>query len=131
MFDFDFVKMFSTTIFEIYFYHKDIQITGTNYDLYFYLIVLSPLTATLQLRNFYSFITFSLLINAVILLLNCPVLIILFYIHICSLACYFFLHRHTTCMVYSEILLTFTLFDLFRISCCSMLFPRAVVYRHL
>ena len=38
--------------------------------LYFYIIVLFSLTAVLHLIKFYSFINFSLPINAVILLLN-------------------------------------------------------------
>ena len=44
----------------------------------------------LMLNKFYSFITFSLLINAVIFLLNCLVLILNLYIHFLSLRCYFF-----------------------------------------
>ena len=52
----------------------------TSY-MYFYIIVLFPLTAVLQLIKFYSFIIFSILINAVILLLNCLVLILYLYIH--------------------------------------------------
>ena len=43
------------------------------------------------INKFYSFIMFSLLINAVILLLNGLVLIL--YIHFLSLRCYF-LHKH-------------------------------------
>ena len=39
------------------------------------------------INEFYSFIFFSLLINAVILLLNCLVLVL--YIHFVSLKCYF------------------------------------------
>ena len=50
---FDLAKMFSTVIFETYFsYLKDIWIPAANYCISFYLIVLSPLTAILQLRNF-------------------------------------------------------------------------------
>ena len=43
---------------------KDVLIVATDYYMYFYIIVLFP---------FYSFTIFSLLINAVILLLNCLV----------------------------------------------------------
>ena len=41
------------------------------------------------MNKFYSFIFFSLLINAVILLLNCLVLVLYLYIHLLSLGCYF------------------------------------------
>ena len=43
----------------------------------------------LILYKFYSFIIFSLLINAVFLLLNCLVLLFYLYIHFLSLRCYF------------------------------------------
>ena len=39
-------------IFETYFYLQDIWIAATAYYMYFYLTVLSALTARLQLRNF-------------------------------------------------------------------------------
>ena len=52
---------------------------ATDLYMYFYLIVLSPVTA---IYKFYSFITFNLLINAVNLLLNCLVLIPCLYIHL-------------------------------------------------
>ena len=46
-------KVFSPVIFETYFsYHKDIWIAATDYYMYFYLIVLFPLTAVLQSINF-------------------------------------------------------------------------------
>ena len=72
--------MFSTAPSETSFsYHKAIWIILTDYNMYFHLIVLSTLTATVLLMNrsiskFYSFITFTLQINAVILLLNYTVL---------------------------------------------------------
>ena len=56
-------------------YDKDIWFFATDYYMYFYIIVLFPLTAVLQLIKFYNFIIFSILINAVILLLNFVVLI--------------------------------------------------------
>ena len=40
------------------------------------------------INKLYSFIFFSLLINAVILLLNCLVLVLYLYIHFLSLRCY-------------------------------------------
>ena len=55
----------------------------------FYIIVLFPLTAVLQLIKFYNFIIFSIPINAVILLLNCLVLILYLYIHFLSLRSFF------------------------------------------
>ena len=53
----------------------------SDYFIYFYLSVLSPLTAILLLINrsvnkFYNFITFSLQVNPVILLLYCLVLML-------------------------------------------------------
>ena len=79
-----------TAIFEICFsYDKDILIAATDYYMYFYIIVLFPLTAVLQLIKFYSFIIFSILINAAILLLNCLVLVLYLYIHFLSLRSYF------------------------------------------
>ena len=61
--------------------------------MHFYILVLFLLTAILQLINFYSFIIFSLLINAVILLLNCLVLILHLYKHLLSLG-YYSLLKH-------------------------------------
>ena len=65
--------MCSSAIFETSFsYDKDIWIAATDY-MHFYIIMLFPLTAILQLINFTASYFFSLLINAVILLLNCLV----------------------------------------------------------
>ena len=47
----DFAKMYSTVLFETYFYQKDIWIAATDYYMYFYLILLPP-PAILKLRNF-------------------------------------------------------------------------------
>ena len=58
-------------------YDKDIWIAATDYYMNFYIILLFPLTAVLQLIKFYSFIIFNILINAVILLLKYLVLIML------------------------------------------------------
>ena len=52
MFDFRIAKMFSAATFEAYAYHKDIWIPVTEYYMYCYQTVLSPLTDRLQLRNF-------------------------------------------------------------------------------
>ena len=73
-------KVCSPAIFKTCFpYDKDI--TATDYYMYLYKIVLFPLTAVLQLIKLYSFTIFSVLINAVIFLLNCFVLILYVYIH--------------------------------------------------
>ena len=89
----------------------------------FYLIGQSPLTVLIQLRNIYTFRTFRLLINAVILLLNYLVLILCLYMHIFSR--YFLLHCYITHTVSSESLQTFILFHVFNNPWCSMLFPQA------
>ena len=70
-FNFGSAKACLYAIFETCFsYDKDIWIAATGYCMNFYIIVLFPLTAVLQLIKFYSFIIFSTLINDVILLLN-------------------------------------------------------------
>ena len=52
-FNFGSAKVFSPAIFETCFsYDKDIWIGTTDYYMYFYIIVLFPLTAILQLINF-------------------------------------------------------------------------------
>ena len=52
-FNFGSAKVCSPAIFETYFsYDKDIWIATTDYYIHFYLIVLFPLTAILQLINF-------------------------------------------------------------------------------
>ena len=52
-FNFDSAKVYSSVIFETFFsYNKDISITASDYYMYFYIIVLFPFTATLQLINF-------------------------------------------------------------------------------
>ena len=77
------------TIFKCFSYDKYIWIAATDFYMYFYIIVLFPLTAVLQLIKFYSFIIFSILINAVILLSNYLVLILYIYLHFLSLRSYF------------------------------------------
>ena len=82
--------MCTPAIFETSFsYEKDIWIAASDCYMHFYIIVLFPLAAILQLIKFYSFINFSLLTNTVILPLNCLVLILYLYIHFLSLRCYF------------------------------------------
>ena len=61
--------------------------------MHFYIIMLFPLTAILQLINLQLHI-FSLLINAVIFLLNCLVSVLYLYMHFLSPRCYFFLLKH-------------------------------------
>ena len=77
IFNFGSAKGCSPVIFETCFsYDKDIWIAATDYYIHFYKIVLFSLTTILQLINFTAF---SLLINAVILLLNCLVFILYLY----------------------------------------------------
>ena len=74
-------KVCSPAIFEMSFsYDKAIWIAATDYYMYFYIIVLFK---NIQVHNF------SLLINAVIFLLNCLVLILYLYIHFHSFRRYF------------------------------------------
>ena len=52
-FNFGCAKVYSPAIFEASFsYDKDIRIAATVYYMHFYIIVLLPLTAILQLINF-------------------------------------------------------------------------------
>ena len=83
------------------------------------------------INKFYSFIIFSLLINAVILLLDCLVLLFYLYIHFLflSLRCYF--HYLTLFEALynghcSESIQTFVPFHYFYISRCFKLFSQAV-----
>ena len=57
--------------------------------MYFYIIMSFSLSFHSQVNKAYSFIIFSLMINAVILVLNCLGLILYLYIHFASLRCYF------------------------------------------
>ena len=79
------------------------------------------------INKFYSFVLFSVLINAVILLLNCLVLILYLYIHFLSLRCYF-IYLYIFGALYnwhcSETILIFVLFHYFYISWCWNYFPR-------
>ena len=70
-------KVYSPAIFETCFsYDKDMLIAATDYYMYLYTIIQCPLIAMLQSINFYRFIIFTLVINGVILLLNCLALIL-------------------------------------------------------
>ena len=71
------------------FLDKDILIAATDYYMYFYIIVLFFIAIYSPVNKFYSVIIFSLLIDVVILLLNCLVLILHVYIHYHSLKHYF------------------------------------------
>ena len=76
-FNFGFTKVCAPAILETCFSHNiEKWIAATESFLYFYIIVLFPLTTILQLINF-EHNNFSLLINAVILLLTCHVLMFL------------------------------------------------------
>ena len=83
-FDFGSTTVFSTAIWETYLlYHKDIWIAVGDYYMYF-------------LLNF----ALSIESNAVIVLLNCHVLIFCLHLHFLSLNCHFFcLHFHMTKML--------------------------------
>ena len=92
MFSFGSAKVCSPVIFETCFsLEKDIWIAATDYYMYFYIhvIVLFSIDIYSPVNKFYSVIIFSLLINVVILLLNCLVLIVYLYIHFLSLKHYF------------------------------------------
>ena len=62
--------------------------------MHFYIIVLFPIESYSPINKFYSFIIFSVLINAAILLLKCLVLILYLFIHFLSLRCYFSVLKH-------------------------------------
>ena len=89
-FNFGSAKVCSPAIFETFFLDdKYIWIAATDY----YNALLHNFAISINsyspINTFYTLIIFSLLINAVILLLNCLVLILYFYIHSLSLRCYF------------------------------------------
>ena len=101
-------KVCSPAIFETYFsYQKNIWIVVTVYYVYFYLIVLFPLPAILQLINFTP-------------PFYCLVLIL--YLHVFPLFKHY-LDLYITDTVCSESLLMFELFYFFCISWCRKLFP--------
>ena len=81
--------MFSTAIFETYFsYHENIGIAAMDYIYLFLTCCALSIDRYTLINKFYSFINFTLLINAVDLLLNCLVLILCLYIHFLTLKCY-------------------------------------------
>ena len=80
IFSFGSAKVCSPAIFETCFsFDKDTWIASTDYYMYFYVIVLFSIDIYSPVNKFYSVIIFSLLINVVILLLDCLVLILHFY----------------------------------------------------
>ena len=89
-FNFGSVKVCSPSIFETSFSYKQRYMVCCNKLLYALLYNCAiSIDKYSPINKFYSFIIFSLLINAVILLLNCLVLILYLYIHFLSLRCYF------------------------------------------
>ena len=91
-FDLGSTKTFSTAIFETYFYHKNMWVTATDYNMYnmyIHLIVLSPLTVIFQLINF----TVSELLIYFLMLSSCYGIVLFWYFvftYIFSFKCYFF-----------------------------------------
>ena len=82
-------------IFETCFsYHKDIRIGATDYYYVFLHNCAISIDSCSPIIKFYSFINFSLLMNAVILLVNCLVLILHLYTHFLSLRCYSLLKHY-------------------------------------
>ena len=89
-FSFGSAKVCLHSIFETCFsFDKDFWIATTDYCMYFYIIVPFSIGIYSTINKFYRIIIFSLLINAVIVLLNCLVLILYLYIHFFSLRHYF------------------------------------------
>ena len=84
-----------------------------------------------SINKFYSFISFSFLINAVIILLQCLVLILYLCIHFLSVKCYSSCPFIKLKTVWSKSHLIFVLFHLFYISWCSTLVLQAVGYGQL
>ena len=86
-----FAKVCLPAIFETCFsYDKDVWIAATDYYNFALLHSFAIFIDSYSLVNkFYSSIIFSLLTNAVILLLNCLVLTPYLYLHFLSLRCYF------------------------------------------
>ena len=81
-------KVCLPAILEISFsYEKHIWTAATDYALLYNCAI--SINSYSPINKFYSFIFFSLLINAVILLLNCLVLKLYLYIHFLSLRYYF------------------------------------------
>ena len=123
-FDFGSAKVFSTATFETYFYyHKDyyglLQLISICT---FYLTVLSPLKAIVQLI-IYFFITFSLPINAVLELFNGTILVLyLVFTYILSLSSLinFLLYLYIYHMLY--IVMLYIVSSIFNDVQCS--FPR-------
>ena len=89
-FNFGSAKVCSPAIFETCSsYDKDLRIAATDYYMYFYIIDAISIVSCSSVNKIYGFIIFSILINAVILLLNCLVLILHLYIHFLSPRSYY------------------------------------------
>ena len=69
---------FTFTLFFTFILHREIWIAATDYYMYFYLIVLSSLTAILKLVNF----TASKCLICLLILLICYCLVLILYLHI-------------------------------------------------
>ena len=91
-------KVYSPAIFETCFsYDKDIWIAATDYHVLLHNCAIS-IDSYSPINKFYGFIIFFiLLINVVILLLNCLVLIPYLCINFLSLRCYF-IYLNITCI---------------------------------
>ena len=92
-FDLGSAKMFSTVIFEtFFFYHKDTRYMNCCNPLLHILLPICAISidSCTSYDKFYSFITFGSLINSVDFLLNCLILIYCPYIYFISLQGYFF-----------------------------------------
>ena len=88
-FNFGSATVCSPAIFETSFScDKDIWIAATDYYALLHNCAFS-IGSCSPINKLYSFIIFSVLINAVILLLNCLVLILYVYIHFLSLRWYY------------------------------------------
>ena len=89
-FNFGPAKVFSPAIFETSFsYDKYTWIAVIDYSMHFYIVCAFSIDSYSPFNKYHSFIVFSLLNNAVILLLNCLVVILYLYISFLSLRCYF------------------------------------------
>ena len=97
IFSFDSAEVCSPAMFDACFsFDKDTWIASTDYYMYYYIILLFSINICSPVDKFYSVIIFSLLINVVILMLNCLVLILHLYIPFLSLELFFFhsLRKH-------------------------------------
>ena len=107
-FNFGSTKVCSHAIFETSLsYDKDTWIATTDYYMHFLHNFAFSIDSCYPINTFYSFIIFSLLIDAVMLLLNCLVLILYPYIHFLSLRCYFLYLNIIWSFIYLTLLLKY------------------------